>query len=245
MASPYEYLINEDGCVVLIIRGWLPTQETVERLSKLQLVDPKDHVTQEELWQACEKEIEWEQHQVATPGGVKDEPHLVYACGDSELKHHRYAGKTTVPMHPWNPSIQRIRDRIYRESGLYCNSCLPSKYRYLSDSVGFHSDKECQPPHNVVISVSLGQTRTFVFQRISDKVQFSTELRTGDMCIMWGQTQELFKHSIIKEHKGSARRDIDPHYGGVRYVLTFRQLGGQNLKNPSKGPALVPTPKKS
>lgn len=236
--SPYVVVLNEDDCIVLVIREWLPSAATLKLLGHSS--DPVNgYVTQEELWEECEKDMKWAQYKASTPRGPVDEPHLTFACGDDELKEHRYSGKG-VPMNPWTKILKAIRDRIYRETGLYCNACLPLCYRTLADSVGFHPDTEVQPPHNVVISVSVGQTRTFILQRNSDKKKYSVELGHGDACIMWGQTQKLFKHAVEKEHTGSSKRVEDPIFKGVRYVATFRQLGGINLKNSHKGPTLLP-----
>ncbi len=232
-SGPYEYVVNEGNSVVLVIREWLPSVATVRHLKQ-----EGKYVTQEHLWAACETEMAWEAYTVGTPGGPVPAPHLRYAMSDDEVKEHRYANQKSS-MHPWNLTVKLIRDRIYAESTLYCNACLPLKYRSLTDSVGLHADKECAPPHNLVVSISIGQPRTFIMKRNSDGMEFPVELRHGDLLIMWGDTQLYFKHILKKEPK----RTMDPIYKGVRYVLTFRQLGGLNLKDPSKGSTLgLPLP---
>lgn len=228
--SPYDIIINEGNSLVLVIRNWLPTEETVKNIhgdSK----EASQYVTQEELWDVYENEIPWFQTYVGTPVGPKPAAHLTYVCGDDEVKQHTYARNGGLEMNPWHPTLRKIRDRIHRESGLYTNACLPLKYRSLNDSVGFHRDKEVDPPHNVVISVSVGQSRIFVFKRDSDNKRYRTWLHSGDMCIMWGDTQKNFMHSIEKLDK---KYQPDPQYDGVRYVVTFRQLRGINLKDSSK-----------
>lgn len=221
--SPYDIIINENNSLIMVIREWLPTESTIARLSMTDPTIRDKYVTQEQLWKACETDLkdEFKQYEVATPVGPIPAPILVCATGDDKkLRYHSYGGRAKVPMLPWNPLIKNLRDRIELESGISTNSCLALKYRDGHDSLGLHKDKELIFPNNVVITVSLGQERTFVVERNSDKHKVRTVLRSGDLCLQAYDTQLHYRHGVFKEKKVEASR----------YALTFRELGGVNLR---------------
>jgi len=208
-----EIVLADGGSYCVVIRNWLTATEG------------------KDLWELCKSQVLWETYSVRTPVGPVAAPHLAYACGDPELKCHGFAGQRT-PMHPWPPAVQALRDRVQAESKLYCNSCLMLQYRTLSDSVGRHADTECLPPYNVVVSVSIGQTRIFKLRHNVTGVITKVPLYHGDACLMYGTTQETHKHYIDKEPK----RVVEAEWGGIRCVFTFRQLGGPNLCKPAIKP---------
>ncbi|CAH6418258.1 2OG-Fe(II) oxygenase superfamily protein [uncultured virus] len=240
-ASPYEFVVDENGAIVLVIRQWLPSAATVVHLGKKEAAfDEKGevlepdvmYVTQEQLWNVCQSELKFEQHQRVIPGTDKrvDESRLTMGMGDDTVKEHTYSrGAVVVRIQPWHPMVKSIRDRVYKETHIYCNSCLPLKYRHKMDSIGFHPDREVTPPHNVVVTISAGQSRKFIMKRNSDGKRVTVTLNMGDACIMWGRTQELWTHAIEPEPY------LQPHplYENVRYSLTMRQLSGTHLR-PSK-----------
>lgn len=147
------------------------------------------------------------------PQGWINSPRLNYACGDLEVKEHRYSG-TKVPVREWLPRHKAIRDRIYNESGVLFNACLDNLYRDGRDSIYPHGDKEAMGPGNLVVTVSIGAARTFTLKHNITGVQISTTLYSGDMVIMAGQTQKEYVHSIPKE----------PQIKDARASLTFRCL---------------------
>lgn len=85
-------------------------------------------------------------------------------------------------------------------TGFQFNSCLLNLYRNGTDSLSYHSDSEQEYGVNPTIaSVSLGTTRAFLLRRNSDhgdKISFA--LRSGDLLIMTGTTQQHWMHSIPK-----------------------------------------------
>jgi len=88
-------------------------------------------------------------------------------------------------------------------------------YRNGKDYIGFHSDSEVNKG-DLIASISLGTTRKFVLrhkkwkENETDKIEF--ELIGGSLLIMRGDTQDHWKHALIKQ----------PKVEGSRINLTFR-----------------------
>ena len=195
-SSPYETLIDADGAFVLVIRGWLSKEQADTIMGDVTAVTIN-------------------QYPITMYGKMVMQPRLNYACGDvAEGKSHQYSGGT-IPMNQWIPSVREVRDRIARESDLKPDSCLVNGYRDNNDYIGLHSDNEVKDQHSTVFTVSLGASRRFLFQRKSDKFEIECYLHHGDLVLMTGNTQKLWKHSLPKEKSIT----------GPRYSLTFRLLG--------------------
>ena len=195
-SSPYETLIDQDGAYVLVIRGWLAKGQADQILEDVRLVTVN-------------------QYPITMYGKVVMQLRLNYACGDvTEGKSHQYSGGT-IPMNEWIPSLKEVRDRIFKESKLQPDSCLVNGYRDNNDYIGYHSDKETNDQYKTVFTVSLGASRRFLFQRKSDNFEIECYLHHGDLVLMTGNTQKLWKHSLPKEKS----------FTGPRYSLTFRFLG--------------------
>jgi alkylated DNA repair dioxygenase AlkB len=142
--------------------------------------------------------------------------------GDDDAPNHQYTGSTNKLL-PWDPEIKKIRDRIDPSF----NSCLVNRYNNGNQYIGYHSDKELDPNYQKVATVSLGQSRKFYLQPIISKKEkeeekiyrkrkdtIKTILHSGDLVVMFGDCQKLYKHSIPKEKKAT----------NPRISLTFRKL---------------------
>lgn len=94
------------------------------------------------------------------------------------------------------------------------NSVLCNWYRDGQDSISFHSDDEHELGMNpVIISVSLGATRTFQFKENKNpKNKVNYVLTDGSVVVMYGNSQSEWKHGVPKE----------PNVSGERFNLTFR-----------------------
>jgi alkylated DNA repair dioxygenase AlkB len=95
------------------------------------------------------------------------------------------------------------------------NSVLLNLYRDNNDSMGWHSDNEPELGETPnIASISLGDTREFLFKHRSDKSLGIRRiaLTHGSMLVMSGNTQKNWLHAIEKE-KGPC---------GKRINLTFR-----------------------
>lgn len=91
-----EYLINENGASVMLIREWLPENNATE------------------LFEHLRDNVKWESHEVSLYGKKFVQRRLIYACGNDGLT-HKYSG-LTLPLHPWIPQVKTILDRIMNEA---------------------------------------------------------------------------------------------------------------------------------
>lgn len=117
---------------------------------------------------------------------------------------YKYSGQM-VPMHPWVGQYDYARylcQMINALLGTNFNSCLMNHYPDGASSVGLHADDERQLGRNgAVVTVSFGASRDFQLKRNSDGRLINTELHAGDLVMMEGRTQELWKHAIPKRAK--------------------------------------------
>lgn len=111
------------------------------------------------------------------------------------------------------PVLNKVNDYLHsHEIESQMNSVLLNYYRDGKDKINYHSDDLSQIGKNPVIcSISLGETRTFSFKNKETKQKIEIELDNGDLCIMKGNTQEIWQHAVLPEHNK-----------GERINLTFR-----------------------
>jgi alkylated DNA repair dioxygenase AlkB len=127
---------------------------------------------------------------------------------------YEYSGMT-YPQVEMLAELLSICDRIYEEVSFYPNNCLINYYPDGSASMGFHSDssEELSEGTGVAI-VSLGAERTIVFRsKVDRSIEFSFNLRDGDLLFMPQQIQSEWLHGIPKS----------PGVG-ERISLTFRSI---------------------
>lgn len=189
-----EYIINQDGAVVIIYRNWYPAEYSSNLLKKLI------------------NDLEWQNHK----HNLGPEPRLTYPMGDPGTL-HGYTDHRRV-CQAWLPEVEWFRKHFNQHLGVNINSALLNYYKNGQDYIAYHSDSEVKPPRNMVIALSLGQTRKFYFKRKFDNTVIKTTINNGDLMIMYGRCQELYKHSIPKQDtiEGRAMKD--------RISITFREL---------------------
>jgi alkylated DNA repair dioxygenase AlkB len=121
----------------------------------------------------------------------------------------------------WTEPVLKVKSAIEAALGKRCtfDYVLINLYRDGEDSIGFHIDDEARGvnetygPKNIVASLSLGETRTFVLRHSrKKKLQRRYALTPGSLIVMDGTTQEFWRHGVPKE----------PEVKGPRINLTFR-----------------------
>jgi len=129
--------------------------------------------------------------------------------------------KTLFLPEPWTPELALVRQWLADAVGADFNGVLANHYRGGEDAMGWHSDDEPElgpdSPHDVLIaSVSLGAPRRFLVRpkRASDGLGGSRawDLGGGNLFLMGGATQRLFRHRLARTAK----------HVGPRLNLTFR-----------------------
>eukprot|EP00434_Breviolum_minutum_P015457 symbB.v1.2.013617.t1/scaffold968.1/size148170/12 len=105
---------------------------------------------------------------------------------------YRYSGTSwpNMIMPPW---FLDLTDEVCRACGVSerPNSCNANLYEDETDSVGWHADDEpcfdAKHSDTLIISLSLGTTRTFVLRPLNDpKLHTQLSLENGDLATMEG-----------------------------------------------------------
>jgi alkylated DNA repair dioxygenase AlkB len=138
------------------------------------------------------------------------QPRLIASYGDAGVV-YRYSGTTNVAL-PWTETLLEIKHKTESVYGDY-NYCLANRYRFGSDSMGWHADDEPEMG-DVIGSVSLGATRKFRIRHNTTRETQTFQLEHGSLLIMAGTMQRFWQHEVPK-----TKRPV-----GERINLTFRKI---------------------
>ncbi len=157
-------------------------------------------------------QIAWKQEPVKIFGKSVLQPRLTAYYGTQA---YRYSGVTMQPL-PWNAPLLQIKAKIEPLVNTQFNGVLLNLYRNGQDYMGWHSDDEKElAPGAAIASLSLGDSRRFIFRRRDDRrVKVALNLSDGDFLVMGGDTQKFWQHQVPKSAKSTQ----------PRINLTFRVL---------------------
>jgi alkylated DNA repair dioxygenase AlkB len=173
------------------------------------------HASYDSIFRALDRDSKWQQRRMWMYGRWVDQPRLTAWHGEPD-RVYKYSGIKEIPM-PWTDTLLELKRRVEDCTETRFNSVLLNKYRDQNDSMGFHSDDEKElGPEPIIASISLGATRTFIFQhRVrKDLKKVSIPLLEGSVLLMKGMTQRNWKHAINRE----------TGICGARINLTFRRI---------------------
>jgi alkylated DNA repair dioxygenase AlkB len=203
-----EYMINENQCLVVVVRNWLTKRGIDSRILFQKLGD---------------SQVKFE----CLDGSTADNARQHVAYTDDDIQGHSFS-RYAVGARPWRefPELKYIKECIEFDtwgllgSSVIINSSLIQKYINGDSVIGWHADRESSKLYNgFVATVSVGATRQFAFRKTgTTRIDRKTFLNDGDLCLMYGETQRLWQHCITKQAKA-----------GVRYSLTYRHLGGPGV----------------
>jgi alkylated DNA repair dioxygenase AlkB len=164
------------------------------------------------VFTALRTKVAWRQDHLKMFGNLIPVPRLESWVADEGLD-YTYSGIHHEP-DPWIDELVELRDLSSSHTETRFNSVLCNLYRDGSDGVDWHADDEPEfGPMPVIASWSLGATRRFDLRRVDDhSIKVELELHHGDLVIMSGTTQELWRHRVPKTKKPV----------GERINLTFR-----------------------
>lgn len=168
------------------------------------------------LYQQLLTELPWQSDIVTIFGKTHITHRQMVWMGD---KDYRYSGqqKTAVP---WTQQLWTLTQQIeavLAQHGIYTefNACLLNYYPSGEAGMGYHADNEKELGQRAIIaSLSLGATRRFVFKHRHTKTKVELPLRSGQLIVMAGDTQQHWLHSLPKTKK----------IAEGRINLTFRRI---------------------
>lgn len=108
------------------------------------------------------------------------------------------------------PEIWDIRDCL-KDIGHF-NSCIGNMYTSGAQYIGYHHDKELRSDN--IVSLTLGATRDFCLKNMLTKEVTKFKLNHGDLFVMQGSTNRIYKHSVPKRARVT----------DCRVVLVYRLL---------------------
>ncbi len=161
-------------------------------------------------------QIEWKQEPIKIFGKSVMQPRLTAYYGTET---YTYSSVTMQPL-PWNTPLLQIKEKIEPLVNTNFNGVLLNLYRNGQDYMGWHSDDERElAPDSIIASLSLGETRRFIFRRRDNhQIKVELSLGDGDFLVMGGDTQKFWQHQVPKVAKSTQ----------PRINLTFRVIVKNN-----------------
>lgn len=176
----------EDNSLVRFCRNFIPKEEAASLFNDLM-------------------KLNFEQGDLKLYGKNLKTPRLQSWMADSAEKKVKKLFQKQ-PAVPWSkiPKMVELKSQIEEICKCKFDYVLVNLYRDGNDYIGFHADREAiKEGKNIIASVSLGETRRFLFRHKKKKELDVIEyaLSNGSLIIMEGETQKYWKHSIPKEKK--------------------------------------------
>lgn len=121
----------------------------------------------------------------------------------------------SYPYMPFPEQLKSIIQKISASLDIKPNNCLINYYLDGKSKMGFHSDQtDILAQGTGVAIVSIGETRTLRFRKISNKEEIKDfDLPSGSLLYMTSEVQNIWQHAIPKSETSKGRMS-----------LTFRQL---------------------
>jgi Alkylated DNA repair protein len=158
----------------------------------------------DQLFSELFHQIQWKQEPIKIFGKSVLQPRLTAYYGTQA---YTYSGVTMQPL-PWNAPLLQIKQKIEPLVNTKFNGVLLNLYRDGQDYIGWHSDDEHDLAEgSIIASLSLGETRRFIFRRRDDhQIKVKLNLSDGDFLIMGGDTQKFWQHHVPKTAKSTEPR---------------------------------------
>ena len=147
-------------------------------------------------------------------------PRLVSAQTDKNVldsAHYRMPGcnQGNIPTFELSPIVNLIRQEAERITNQELNHCVINLYYDENDSLSFHKDNLLDLKENTgVVSVSIGQTRPFLFHSTETNHKQDINLLNGSLLYIGTKTNKRYVHAIPKLFDKAE----------ARLSLTFRNI---------------------
>lgn len=192
--NEFEKIINKDGLVLY-----------------------KKKFFKKDYFESINKDKNWEIFNINFYGKTIPQPRESLYMADNENLCYTYSKIKRIPI-KFSPEILEIKEIL---NDLICdkyeklNAVLGNKYRNGKDYISFHKDDEKDMKKNsLIVSVSFGTERDFIFKHIKTKEKIKIKLESGSVLIMNYETQKNWVHSLPKRLKEK----------NCRINLTFRSI---------------------
>lgn len=190
-------IIDSNNCIVLYEENLLQENECSSIIDEINDVNP-------------------ELKQIKIFNRLCNQHRLIKLLGEKDNLDYTYSGLTLQSV-KYPKTVNLVKEKLENELNIKLPICLVNYYRNGNDYISFHSDDETDLGKNpIIISLSIGAERKFLFQNKINKKIKELILKNGSMLLMAGQTQRYWKHSLPK----------DKNCKDLRINLTFR-----NYKN--------------
>lgn len=183
----------------------------------------------DDLYDEVQARAEFRVEETFNYGRWCDQPRATAWFGRWYLASSKYSRYTDAPAP--GPHVAALAERITAQWQLAANAVLVNRYG-PGDTVDYHADNEKRLAPAPIVSVSLGDERTFRIRPTGKDTAARLEtggehliarLRRGDVVVMSHSMQRHYVHEVP-----TFKRDV-----GVRINLTFRQyVGGDRVPAP-------------
>jgi hypothetical protein len=150
------------------------------------------------LFQELNDGLEWNELKLPIRGKLYTMKRLIHLMSD----------EPSIDSTVWHPDCEIIKNRLLQELLIDCEHAILNLYKTGDDFIPYHTDRGIGGYADLVATVSLGGTRRFYLKNNSDNSVIKTELHSGDLVIMSGNIQKLYKHTIPKQKNSSPRISI-------------------------------------
>ncbi len=152
---------------------------------------------------------EWAQRKRQMYDKVVQEPRLTWG----------WKADSGEPLQP--PILDNMRQLLGKRYGLVFDSCGLNYYRDGNDSVAWHRDRiRKEVPDPVVVLVSVGSPRRFMYRPHGGGSSNFLMLGNGDLLVTGGRFQREWEHSVPKVGQAGPRISIAFRHGmySARYL---------------------------
>lgn len=191
----------------------------------------------ETVFDTLYKEVNWQSmhHQTGEVPRLVSCQGSIYQDGSKPI--YRHPSDESIPLEPWTPTVEAIRQAAKDQVGHPLNHVLIQLYRGGTDYISEHSDKTLDIAQNsYIVNVSFGAQRTMRLRSKrsssagnNDKPAPRTTHRVpmphNSLLKMSLATNAEYLHGINADKRpGVELQEAEKAYGGARISLTFRHI---------------------
>ena len=190
----FQNIINKEGCVIY-----------------------NKNYFKKDYFESINKDKNWEIFNIKLYGKTIPQPRESMYMADNEELTYTYSRIKRTPVQ-FSPEILQIKkelNKLIGEKYEKLNAVLGNKYRNGKDYISAHCDDEKDMKKNsLIVSVSFGVERDFIFKNKKTKEKIKLKLESGSVLIMDYETQKYWTHELPKRLREK----------NCRINLTFRTI---------------------